>query len=385
MEACLTMRLPLFLGIAGLQLCAIPAASALNAPEEIPIAGDTLQISGGIDGYVYAQSGTAPKGAPGASAVGDSPYGANLANALISMQNSSGVLQFTVQLGPVDGLPVLGTAPPKASLHVYRLSPLYLGYVTIAPKGSPFTFSIGQINSLEGYEGGVDWQNANIFASSMWYISAQNDAGVMGSYTHGPFSVSVSYGDGADTRVFNFLQAAATYNNSAANALTLFYGGSVGRTGLNATTYMGLPVSDAPYLINSQMFGAYDSYTRGHLSLVPEIQYVYAPTDHQVMIDKYTSNFSAALFSDYQLGASAYALGGMVSYFDNIGGQANWYIAPRAEGIGLELTPTRQDKHLFARLSLGYVHLFNSGNPAFGSAGMDRDEVQSALEVGFLF
>ena len=63
--------------------------------------------------------------------------------------------------------------------------------------------------------------------------------------------------------MFDFLQAAATYNTSDANALTLFYGGNVGRTGLNATTYMGLPVSDAPYSVNSQMFGAYDSYTRG--------------------------------------------------------------------------------------------------------------------------
>jgi Putative beta-barrel porin-2, OmpL-like. bbp2 len=379
------MRLFLFLGIVGSELFAVPAAQALNAPAEIPIAGNSLQISGGIDGYVYGQSGTAPKGEPGASAVGDSAYGANLTNALISVQKSSGVLQFTLELGPVDGLPVLGTAPPKASLHVYRFSPLYLGYVTIAAKGSPFTISIGQINSLEGYEGGIDWQNANIFASSMWYISNQNSLGVSGTYTHGPFSLSVAYGDGSDTRVFDFLQAAATYNTSSANALTLFYGGNVGRTGVNATTYMGEPVGAAPYFVNSKMFGAYDSYTRGKLSLVPEIQYIYAPTDHQVMIDKYTSNFSAALFSDYQFGNSDYSLGGMVSYFDNIGGQANWYIAPRAEGIGLELTPTWQDKHLFARLSVGYVHLFNTGDPAFGSDGTSPNVVQSALEVGFLF
>jgi Putative beta-barrel porin-2, OmpL-like. bbp2 len=382
----LTPRLPLCLGLA-LQLFAIPAAKALNGPAEIPIAGTGLQISGGIDGYVYGQSGTAPKGEPDASAVGDSPYGANLANALISLQKSSGLLQFNVELGPVDGLPVLGTAPPKASLHVYRFSPLYLGYVTIAPQGSPFTISIGQINSLEGYEGGLDWQNANIFASSMWYISNQNSLGISGTYTHGPLSVSVAYGDGADTRVFNFLQAAVTYNTSGSNALTLFYGGSVGRTGLNAITYMGQPVSDAPFLVNSQMFGAYDSYTRGKLSLTPEVQYIYAPADHQVMIDKYTSNFSAALFSDYPFGNSDYALGGMISYFDNIGGQANWYIAPRAEGVGLELTPTWQHRHLFARLSVGYVHLFNTGtnDPAFGRNGTSRDVVQSALEVGILF
>ena len=382
------MRLSLFIGILvifGSQFLALAAASAMNGPAEIPIAGNTLQISGGIDGYVYGQSGTAPKGEPDASAVGDSPYGTNLTNALISMQKSSGLLQFTVELGPVDGLPVLGTAPPKASLHVYRASPLYLGYVTIAPKGSPFTFSIGQINSLEGYEGGIDWQNANIFASSMWYISNQNSLGVSGTYAHGPFSLSVAYGDGWDTRVFDFLQAALTYDTSGTNALTLFYGGNVGRTGLNAISYMGLPVGDAPFLVNSQMFGAYDSYTQGKLSLVPEIQFVYAPTGHQVMIDKYTSNFSAALFSDYQFGSSNYSLGGMVSYFDSIGGQANWYIAPRAEGIGLELTPTWQKKHLFARLSVGYVHLFSTGDPAFGSDGTSRDVVQSALEVGFLF
>jgi hypothetical protein len=382
------VRLALFLCIlviAGSQLLTLAAARAMNAPVEIPITDDTLQISGGIDGYVYGQSGTAPQGQPGASAVGDSPYGTNLANALVGLQKSSGLFQFTVELGAVDGLPVLGTVPLKASLHVYRFSPLYLGYVTIAPKGSPFTISVGQINSLEGYEGGIDWQNANIFASSMWYISNQNSLGVSGTYTHGPVSLSVAYGDGADTRVSDFLQAALTYNTSDANALTLFYGGNVGRTGLNATTYMGLPVSDAPFLINSKMFGAYDSFTLGKLSLVPEIQYVYAPTDHRVMIDKYTSNFSAALFSNYQFGNSNDSLGSMVSYFDSIGGQANWYVAPRAQGIGLELTPTWQHKHLFARLSVGYVHLFNTGDPAFGSDGTGRDVVQSAVEAGFLF
>ena len=199
------MRLPFFLGIVGSQLFAVPVAHALDAPAEIPIAGNSLQISGGIDGcFIWPErhraQGRARRQRGGRQRVWGHPT-----NALISMQKSSGVLQFTLELGPVDGLPVLGTAPPKASLHVYRFSPLYLGYVTIAPKGSPFTISIGQINSLEGYEGGINWQNANIFASSMWYISNQNSLGVSGTYTHGPFSLSVAYGDGSDTRVFDFL------------------------------------------------------------------------------------------------------------------------------------------------------------------------------------
>ena len=86
--------------LAGSQLLAVPSAKALNAPAEIPIADNTLQISGGIDGYVYGQTGTAPKGEPDASAVGDSPYGTNLTNALIALQKSSGLFQFTLEVGP---------------------------------------------------------------------------------------------------------------------------------------------------------------------------------------------------------------------------------------------------------------------------------------------
>jgi hypothetical protein len=373
------MRFPLLLGTFVL---AAPSAYALNGPAEIPIADGTLQISGGIDGYLYGQTNTAPEGEPGASALGDNPYGANLANALIAVQKSSGVFQFNLEIGAVDGMPTLGIAPPKASLTVYRGSPVYLGYVTIAPPDSPFTISIGQINSLEGYEGGIDWQNANIFASSLSYVSNQSSLGVSGTYTHGPLAVSVAYGDGADTLVFDFLQASATYTASSTAALTVFYGGNLGHTGPNATTYMGQPVGTAPWLVNSQMFGAYYAYTHGQLSLTPEVQYIYAPADYRATIDKYTGNFGAALFTDYQFGSSNYSLGGMASYFDSVGGQANWYIAPRAEGFALELTPTWQRKNLFARLSVGYVHLLHTGDPGFGGSS---DAVQSAVEAGVLF
>ena len=71
------MRLRFLLAIpvlSGSQLLAAPSAKALNAPAEIPVVDNTLQISGGIDGYVYGQTGSAPKGGPDASAVGDSPY-----------------------------------------------------------------------------------------------------------------------------------------------------------------------------------------------------------------------------------------------------------------------------------------------------------------------
>ena len=367
-------------------------ALALNSPADLPIDGGpigTLQFSGGMDGYLYGQTGTSPHGAPAGSADGDSATGVNLSNAVIGLQKTSGIFQFTLDIGAVDGLPTLGLAFPKASLKVYRASPVYLGYITIAPANAPFTLSIGQINSLEGYEGGLDWHNANIFTSSIWDISNQNSLGVSGTYTKGPLSVSLAYGDGWDTRVFNFLQASVTYNIGSADSLDVYYGGNLGRTGANAITYFQMPVGAAPYLVNSQTFGAYNAYTRGNLTLVPELQYVYAKPDHLVSINKYTGNFSAAVFGDYTFGSSPYSIGAMASYFDSVGAQGNWYIAPRAAGIGMELTPTWQHKAFFTRLSVGYVHLINTGEgtgyPAYGAAGSGRNVLQSALEAGILF
>jgi hypothetical protein len=82
----------------------------------------------------------------------------------------------------------------------------------------------------------------------MWYISNQNSLGVSGTYTKGPLSVSIAYGDGWDTRVFNFLQASLVYNIGSADSLDVYYGGNLGRTGANAITYFQMPVGAAPFL-----------------------------------------------------------------------------------------------------------------------------------------
>ena len=47
------------------------------------------------------------------------------------------------------------------------------------------------------------------------------------------------FGDGYNTGVFNFLQALFTYTVNSSNAVNIFYGGNLGRTGLNAKTYSG--------------------------------------------------------------------------------------------------------------------------------------------------
>jgi hypothetical protein len=376
--------------VAAASLCAMHPAHALNGPTAIDIDGGPLgqlEMSGGMSGYFFGQTGASDKGNAGGSVLGDQSTGASLAQALIELQKTSGILQFTLEVGPEAGTPYQGLKASKASVTAYRASPLYLGYITLAPKDSPVTISVGQFGSLEGYESGISWNNANLYKSAMFYTENGTNVGVSATFTHNKFSTQVIFGDGYDTRVFNFLQALATYSFNSDNVLNVFYGGELGKTGLNAITYDQNTVGQyGSNFVNSQMWGAFYSYTRGNLNVVPEVQYVYANPDHALEIPNYTSNFGAAVFTDYTFAKTPYSLGGMAQYFTS-NGSGNWFIAPHAEGVGLQLSPTWQYKDLYARLSVGYMHLLNtgSGDPAYGNSGTGSNVVQGALEAGLLF
>ncbi|MDD2794520.1 MAG: outer membrane beta-barrel protein [Acidocella sp.] len=372
----------------------------MSGPTAITIDGGplgSLALSGGVDGYGYYLGETNNNGnMPGTN----KDIGANVANGLVQLQKTSGVLQFTVEVGSNGGAVTLGTAPTQTSISNFSTGPLYAGYVTVAPTGSPFTVSVGQMASLEGYESAIDWNNANQFTTGIFYVENAQDRGVQLNYSQGPVSASVQLGDGYDTGVFNFLQALASYSFNSNNMLSVYYAGNLGRTGLNAHTYAGTgnynTTSVGAYgseFDNSQMVGAYYSYTIGNLNVVPEVQYQIAKADAQLGQNKATSNFGAAVFGDYSFANTPYSLGGWVEYFtshtsslDN----SNWFIAPDAEAVGFSASPTWQYKDLFARADVGYLYLLNRTEPngtktGFGSNANSRGIFQSTLEAGLLF
>jgi hypothetical protein len=392
--------IPRFFGvslISSLSLLGAKNAHALTGPQSIELDGGplgTLALSGGADGLFYYQTGTSGSGK---SLLGDRDTGANLGSAEIRLSKTSGVVQFDIQIAALGGTSALGSSPGRAGINFYITGPVKLATITIAPPDSPLTLTAGHVGSLEGYEDFVDYNNANIFQSDLWNVENSNSRGVSLNYNHGPIAATVTFGDGWDSGVFNFLQALGTYTFDTHNSLSVYYGGNLGRTGLNALTYgtnAGVRNTVANYganYINSQMFGAYYQYSAGNLSLVPEVQYVYAKPDHQLGIQKFTSNLGAIVIADYAFGGSPYSLGGYAEYFDSIGTTAhsadNWFIAPGAEGVGLQVTPTWQYKNLFARVSAGYIHLINSGTPSagYGDSGHGKDVFQTAVEAGVLF
>jgi hypothetical protein len=375
--------------VAASSLIALNAAQAMSGPTAITIDGGplgSLSLSGGVDGYAYGMTGTGDNSLYG----GTKSNGANVANALVELQKTTGELQFTIEIGSNGGATTLGYHPSQTSITTFTTGPLYAGYITVAPASVPgLTFSAGQLGSLEGWESGVDWNNANQLTTSIFEVQNSQARGVEASYATGPFSGTVEFGDGFDDGVWNFVQAIGTYTINSTNAVTVYYAGNVGRTGLNATTYGNTPVGvyGANY-VNSQMIGGFYNFTTGSLNLVPEAQYVYAKTDHQLGLDSGSGNFGAALFADYSFGTSPYSVGAWVEY-ENSNGPDYWFVGPRSQAMGISVSPTWQYKDLFARADAGALYLLSNKSDGvsygYGGSGKDKGVFTGLLEAGLLF
>jgi hypothetical protein len=394
----ITMRRQLLgLGfIAASSLVALHAAQAMSGPTAIQIDGGplgALQLSGGVDGYGYYLGDTTESG--------NLPFthkdlGAEVGSGLIELQKTDGELQFTVEVGSNGGTTALGSGSPgQTSINVFTTGPLYAGYITVAPSGTPFTVSAGQIGSLEGWESGIDWNNANQLTTEIFYVQNSQSRGVSANYTQGPINATVTFGDGYDTGVFNFIQALVTYTINPTNSVSIYTGDNLGRTGLAAYGYGGGTVGGyGPQFVNSDMIGAFYSYTMGNLNLVPEFQYQYAKPDAKIGITKGTYNAGAAVFADYSLSStSPYSIGAWAEYFSShtsAADETTWFIGPDSQGVGLSVTPTWQYKDLFARADAGYIYLLHNkaadGLTSYGYGdNKDHGEFVGELEAGLLF
>lgn len=391
----LKARLAACVGATCLALCGATAAHAFNGPTPIAInigSLGSLQLSGGVDGFGYFTSGTAP-----GSLDGKESTGVEFMNGLIEVQKTDGLVQGTLIIGSTNNY-VLGYAPHATSIQTFSTGPVYDAYLTLAP--SPhFNISAGHVGSLEGYESGIDWNNFNILTTDMFEVENSQSMGVSATVTFGPVSGTVTFGDGWDTQLWNYLQLSATYTFNSNNVLTAYGATNLSTTGPNALFYgssttpynkstVGFgPYSGAPFA-NSSEAGAYYSFTAGNLNVVPEVQYTWATKTPVAGLTSFSSNFGAAVFADYQFDKTPYSLGGWVQYFTS-SGPDDWFLNPGAQGFGLSVTPTWQGKYLFVRGDLGFLHLTQISNTAgftgYSSSLTGRNVGTFLLEAGILF
>lgn len=369
------------------------AAYAMINQSNINIDGGPLgplEMSGGVAGYGYVLTNNASNG------MGYHQSGLRSAAMFLQLEKATGILQFTVSVGKYNtGGLVLGTEPTSISdMNSRSLGVVNLAYITIAPPNLPFRISAGNLSGLEGLESGTSWTNVSLFTTALCYTTTDNQTGANLQFGLGPASLTVQFGDVGDTHVFNNLELLGTYNFSSNNMLNLFASINLGRTGLNAhtkfaeTSWASSAVGYVPALINANVFGAYDVLTFGSLNLVPEIQYIYARTDHKIGIDRSSTNFGLALFGDYDFSNSPYSLGGWVAW-DKSGGPYISFIGQNDETIAAALAPTWQYKDTYLRANMGAIYLLNNRGGGvtygFGSDNNQRLQLVGAMEAGFVF
>lgn len=396
-----TLRAALTLGttLATVSFAAIPAAYAFNPPPAIKIDGGPLgelQLSGGADGFAYGLTGTGSSSSYGLLGTSKSD-GLEFMNGLVELQKTDGLIQGTIEAGATNYL-VLGQAPHATSVTTYATGPLFAGYLTLAP--SPhFSISAGHLGSLEGYESNVDWNNANVLLTDIFAVENLESTGVSATVTYGPATATITFGDGFDTQVWNYVQMSGAYTFNSNNVLTLYGATNLGTTGAGAhiygsattpynSSYVGYgPTSGAPF-VNSSVIGGFYSFTSGNLTIVPEVQYVWAKKTPSVGLTDTSSNLGLAVFANYQFGKSPYSLGGWVEYFSS-SGPDNWFLNPGAKGFGVSITPTWQGKYLFVRGDVGLLHLTqvsNTGVPSGYAADLKgRNQATFLVETGVLF
>jgi hypothetical protein len=375
-------------------------ARAVEQPDPISFdAGPlgTLELSGGADGYAYALTGTGDelnKGLLGTS----TSYGVQFLNGLVKLEKPDGLIQFTIEAGAVNSL-TLGTKPKAPTVQKWSTGPFRSAYVTVAPTPN-LSISAGQIGSLEGFESAIDWKNFNMMTTSLWDVENAQSVGVSATYTYGRLVGTVVFSDGFDTNVWNYLQLSASYSIDDDNNLTLFGATNLGTTGLGAGFYGNAtrPYSQTTVasagganFVNSSVIGGYYSFTKGNLTLVPEVQYVWSTKNQSVGLTDFSSHFGAALFVNYQLGDSPFSIGGWLQYFTS-NGPETWFLNPGAQGIGMVVGPTWSPawakKHLFVRGEAGVLHLTKVGAPGsvgYTSSGTGRNQATFLAEAGVLF
>ena len=361
---------------------AMGAAHAMTGQTNIKVDGGPLgdlEMSGGFAGFGYVMTNPASS-VKQTGLDGEAFY--------LQVGKTSGVVQWFIQGGNNNNDGYLpGAVPGSVSLDDNNASPngkrgtsfLNKAYVTIAPPNEPVTFSGGILGGLEGYESGTAWNNVSLFSTAIDEVETGNQIGVNANITEGPASLIVQFGDVAGTRVFNTLELLGNYSFDSSHTLSLFATIKTGRTGAPAS-------GGSLYSANSNVFGGYYNVTQGNLNLVPEVQYVYAKTDHKIGINDLNSNLGVALFGDYTYANTPYSLGGWVAWDKSIGSGITVY-GHHDESITLAIAPTWQYKYVYARVNGSIVHLLSSGPASDYTSWASDKKTQfvGALETGFVF
>ena len=340
-----------------------------------------LTVNGVLSGVFYAQSNPSFDAGDGKF---NSSTGLDLSNGMVTVQQTSGVVQFAVQAG-VYSFPTVGNAYIKATTQAN----LTFGYAPVAflklVPNSEFSVQIGQLPTLIGAELPFTYQNANIERGLLWNQEPLISRGIQGNFTKGSWTVSLSWNDGYYSNQFTTISGLVTYTFKNSDTLTF---AAAGNTSTNFTRscfnfFCRTPFATPIGQQQGQIYNLIYNHSQGKWSITPYLQYNSVPDD--ITTGASGSMWAGALIGKYSF-TPEISVAGRVEYEGSSGGFNMTFFGPGSNAWSITVTPTYQKGVFFARAEISYVQV-GSGTDGFlfGHNADRKDQVRGFFETGVIF
>jgi hypothetical protein len=308
---------------------------------------------------------------------------ADLSNGQVFVQKVDGIFQFYAQAGAYS-IPALGVPYTSAALATFGSSSpagnlwgwFPMGYAKIVPTDN-FSISAGKLPSVIGAENIFTFQNINIQRGLLWNQENSINKGVQGNLTLGPVGLALSFNDGFDSGVWNWVTGSATYTLDTSNSFIFSGGGNVGHTNINTLR--------SPLLLNnSQIYNLIYTYNSDPWIIQPYFQATHVSSNPKVGIFASASTFGGAVLTSYSLGGGV-NLGGRIEYIGSTGNN-NLLYGPGSGAFSLSFTPSFQWQYFFARGEVSWTKANSiTAGLGFGTNGTNTSQTRLLIETGILF
>jgi len=328
-----------------------------------------LEVTGIVSGIGLVQDNPAPN---------DKSGQADLSNAQLFIQKTTGVWQFFLEAGtyniPALATPFLSTANTVTDFY----GPLPVAYLKLAPTKN-ISVEIGQLPTLLGAEYTFDFENMNIERGLLWNQENSINRGIQidGNFRH--FSTSLSWNDGFYSNRYSWLTGSLSYTFHSAHTLTFIAGGNYAQTRFRS---LATPVQN-----NGSIYNLIYTYSKGNWTIQPYFQYGDVPANQNANIPQGAATRGGAILATYHF-KHQLSLSGRGEYLSSSGrtGAINLLFGPGSSAWSITITPTFQDHGFFVRSEVAIVGAIDyTPGSGFGLSGMERSQSRVELELGFLF
>jgi hypothetical protein len=358
-----------------------PPSIPLPPPKiDLPLIG-SIYLDGIASGLGQWQSNPSP---------GNRAWEGDLSNGQLFVQKADGVFQFFTQFGAYSiaalGEPYIPTGTATfghsqsglASGNLWGWFPQ--GFAKIQPTDN-FSLEGGKLPTLIGAEYTFSVENINIERGLLWNQEPAVSKGVQVNYTIGPVLLQLSFNDGFDSGVYNWVTGAVTWTINSANSLEFVGGGNIGQTDI-ATLRTPLPQN------NSQIYNLIYTHISDPWIIQPYFQVTHVPAEPTLGWTTAGNTFGIGLLGNYDLGGG-FNIGGRLEYISSTGSVAtapNLLYGPGSGAFSLTITPCFQWSYYFARAEFSWVKA-NGVVAGFGLGpnADDRSQARVMVETGIMF